>query len=418
MKNNILEHEKLVTERINKSFGVESNGINKAIDSSSLESNDNSLDELQKAHNIGDEKVYQGITYYVSGFNSKHIPLWRKKKGQTSGSLNSNTRDKKKEVKEENKKFQKEEVKPKEQKDDVKDNSKGISLGDLGLTPKQVHVYGGKNELSGFVSTYNDKVKYYLNRFTEQISSGTKEQIKTVIDYYYKNQKEGTNESFISYLKDLLRKVEKGTYSRELIDINGALAGDIVDGFAMSRAKRLLIGKLNKKFQKEEDKSKEEKKMLKNNSPKDESKEKKTNKDKSKESYKNYITRREDIKKKVSEAQKEMNDLGDREDSDGYSEGYKIFGNVSDFDYDIDTRKLSVYATDKAYGDNPPDRKTVISKKDFDDYDRTSGYTRNYRGEREPFCSNEHGAVSVYMMLKKKGVNVDKNKIKLITHFD
>jgi len=41
---------------------------------------DKSLDiDIEKAHNIGDEKVYQGITYYVSGFNSKHIPLWRKK---------------------------------------------------------------------------------------------------------------------------------------------------------------------------------------------------------------------------------------------------------------------------------------------------------------------------------------------------
>ena len=30
---------------------------------------------------IGDEKVYQGVTYYVSDFNAKGTPKWRKKKG-------------------------------------------------------------------------------------------------------------------------------------------------------------------------------------------------------------------------------------------------------------------------------------------------------------------------------------------------
>ena len=30
---------------------------------------------------VGDEKVYQGVTYYVSDFNAKGSPKWRKKKG-------------------------------------------------------------------------------------------------------------------------------------------------------------------------------------------------------------------------------------------------------------------------------------------------------------------------------------------------
>ena len=30
---------------------------------------------------VGDEKVYQGVTYYVSDFNAKGTPKWRKKKG-------------------------------------------------------------------------------------------------------------------------------------------------------------------------------------------------------------------------------------------------------------------------------------------------------------------------------------------------
>jgi hypothetical protein len=460
MKNNILEHEKLVTERINKSFGVESNGINKAIDSS-LESDDKSLDiDIEKAHNIGDEKVYQGVTYYVSGFNSKNIPLWRKKKGQTSGSLNSNIK-KKEEVKE-----------TKEGKDDIKDNSKGNKKNSLNI-PTPLNNNMTLNEYLGeYSSPFGYDVaaqkgrmktaraqkqwlkfqeeraqKYYKIRakkiaeykaiYVEQPVDRVKELINTA------NGNED-NESTLAARRICEKRHINWNIKKSILESNDNSLDELqkahnigdekmyqgityyVSGFnskhvpLWKKKKGQVSGSsnVNVKTNKEEDKSKEEKKMLKNNSPKDESKEKKTNKDKSKESYKNYITRREDIKKKVSEAQKEMNDLGDREDSDGYSEGYKIFGNVSDFDYDIDTRKLSVYATDKAYGDNPPDRKTVISKKDFDDYDRTSGYTRNYRGEREPFCSNERGAVSVYMMLKKKGVDVDKNKIKLITHFD
>lgn len=31
---------------------------------------------------VGDEKVYQGVTYYVSDFNAKGTPKWRKKKGE------------------------------------------------------------------------------------------------------------------------------------------------------------------------------------------------------------------------------------------------------------------------------------------------------------------------------------------------
>lgn len=43
-------------------------------------------DEFEKAKwNIGDTKVYQGITYEVGGFNSKGSPLWRKKKESGNG---------------------------------------------------------------------------------------------------------------------------------------------------------------------------------------------------------------------------------------------------------------------------------------------------------------------------------------------
>ena len=38
---------------------------------------------------VGDEKVYQGVTYYVSDFNAKGSPKWRKKKGEEKPSVQS-----------------------------------------------------------------------------------------------------------------------------------------------------------------------------------------------------------------------------------------------------------------------------------------------------------------------------------------
>lgn len=47
-------------------------------------------DIFEKAWNIGDEKVAKdGFTYYVGGFNSKGIPLWRKKKDGSKGNGNA-----------------------------------------------------------------------------------------------------------------------------------------------------------------------------------------------------------------------------------------------------------------------------------------------------------------------------------------
>ena len=61
--NNILEHRKFVASQIEKSFGVEN--------------------DIEKAYNVGDEKPYQGKTYYVAGFNAKGQPLWLLKKDGT-----------------------------------------------------------------------------------------------------------------------------------------------------------------------------------------------------------------------------------------------------------------------------------------------------------------------------------------------
>ena len=49
-------------------------------------------DELEKGKwNVGDTKVYQGVTWEVGGFNAKGAPLWRKAKGGAGGGNNSLT---------------------------------------------------------------------------------------------------------------------------------------------------------------------------------------------------------------------------------------------------------------------------------------------------------------------------------------
>lgn len=49
---------------------------------------------------VGDEKVYQGVTYYVSDFNAKGTPKWRKKKGEKkpSGPSSSGNKGSKKRI--------------------------------------------------------------------------------------------------------------------------------------------------------------------------------------------------------------------------------------------------------------------------------------------------------------------------------
>ena len=49
---------------------------------------------------VGDEKVYQGVTYYVSDFNAKGTPKWRKKKGEgkPSGPSSSGNKGSKKRI--------------------------------------------------------------------------------------------------------------------------------------------------------------------------------------------------------------------------------------------------------------------------------------------------------------------------------
>lgn len=76
MENNILKHRLAVQQNIQKGFnsdlGVET------------------FDDIEKGKwNVGDTKVYQGVTYEVGGFNANGAPLWRKAKGGAGSGASS-----------------------------------------------------------------------------------------------------------------------------------------------------------------------------------------------------------------------------------------------------------------------------------------------------------------------------------------
>ena len=120
------------------------------------------------------------------------------------------------------------------------------------------------------------------------------------------------------------------------------------------------------------------------------------------------------IDKILKEIQSYIDRLID-EETKGYSKQYIEFGDVSTFEYDADTNDLVVYAYGKAYGDSKTYRKE-LTKKDFDDFSKTATWSRNFRGQLEPYTTNEHGAVKITNMLKEKKVPI--KKVTLITQND
>lgn len=68
MENIIQKHRAFVAGQIEKSFGNDFHS---------------SAQEVEKAYNVGDEKDFNGRTYYVHGLNAKGQPLWRLKDKKT-----------------------------------------------------------------------------------------------------------------------------------------------------------------------------------------------------------------------------------------------------------------------------------------------------------------------------------------------
>lgn len=126
-----------------------------------------------------------------------------------------------------------------------------LTVGQLGLHPKALKAYGGEDAVKGWVKTYNSVVKDTLNDFRTQLagvtSKSTKEisALKRVVEYFKTNKAQGTKNEFVDYVRNSANQVILGNYKGNLLK-NGGLATEVVKGYAVQRAKRLLIPQIVK----------------------------------------------------------------------------------------------------------------------------------------------------------------------------
>lgn len=126
-----------------------------------------------------------------------------------------------------------------------------LTVGQLGLHPKALKAYGGENAIKGWVKTYNSEVIATLNAFRTQLTSvtskSTKENtaLKRLVEYFKTNKTQGTKNEFVNYVRNSANQVILGNYKESLLK-NGGLATEIVKGYAVQRAKRLLIPQIVK----------------------------------------------------------------------------------------------------------------------------------------------------------------------------
>lgn len=131
------------------------------------------------------------------------------------------------------------------------DGSVELTVGQLGMHPKALKAYGGEGYIKGWVKTYNSTVKDTLNAFRTQLagvtSKSTKEisALKRVVEYFKTNKTQGTKNEFVDYVRNAANQVILGNYKEGLLK-NGGLATEIVEGYAVQRAKRLLIPQIVK----------------------------------------------------------------------------------------------------------------------------------------------------------------------------
>lgn len=126
-----------------------------------------------------------------------------------------------------------------------------LTVGQLGLHPKALKAYGGENAIKGWVKTYNSEVIDTLNAFRTQLTSVTSKStkeitaLKRLVEYFKTNKTQGTKYEFVNYVRNSANQVILGNYKESLLK-NGGLATEIVKGYAIQRAKRLLIPQIVK----------------------------------------------------------------------------------------------------------------------------------------------------------------------------
>lgn len=126
-----------------------------------------------------------------------------------------------------------------------------LTVGQLGLHPKALKAYGGENAIKGWVKTYNSEVIDTLNAFRTQLASVTSKStkeitaLKRLVEYFKTNKTQGTKNEFLNYVRISANQVILGNRKESLLK-NGGLATEIVKGYAVQRAKRLLIPQIVK----------------------------------------------------------------------------------------------------------------------------------------------------------------------------
>jgi hypothetical protein len=126
-----------------------------------------------------------------------------------------------------------------------------LTVGQLGLHPKALKAYGGENAIKGWVKTYNSEITETLNAFRTQLASVTSKStkeitaLKRLVEYFKTNKTQGTKNEFLNYVRNSANQVILGNYKESLLK-NGGLATEIVKGYAVQRAKRLLIPQIVK----------------------------------------------------------------------------------------------------------------------------------------------------------------------------
>lgn len=126
-----------------------------------------------------------------------------------------------------------------------------LTVGQLGLHPKALKAFGGEKSIGCWVKEYNSAIKRTLNDFRSQLSNVTSKStkeisaLKRVVEYFKANKTQGTKQEFVDYVRRSANAVILGRYKDSLLH-NDGLASDIVESYAVQRAKRMLVPQIIK----------------------------------------------------------------------------------------------------------------------------------------------------------------------------
>lgn len=119
-----------------------------------------------------------------------------------------------------------------------------VTLAMTGITPKQIKLYGGKNELGGMIDYYNEQVKKKVEGYLLQVANGTPKQAAKLISYLESNKSYGDTGALSNTIKEKIKAYESGNFKRGILSIDNYWAKSELDALASMRAKRLMLKQL------------------------------------------------------------------------------------------------------------------------------------------------------------------------------